>query len=191
VPLVLLAQPVLLALLVPLTRLVTLTLLVALTLPATLAVCRRSSLTRVSLVLVVLLVLVLVLVLLVPVLLVPVLLVLVLLVPVLLVLVLVLLAQLWLVLGLLMLVLVRKALRWPTGATGLPELARREMPTLRARWSPCPRPPLRTMRRLPRTVRALVMPLDPGASRDSMALRTPDLRALRLRVLLLELIHPS
>ena len=164
---VLLAQLVTLALLVALTLPVVLALPVALALPAPLAVCRRWLVRRVSLVLVLLVLLVLLVVL--------VLLVLVQLVPVL----------------LLVLVLVRKVLRWPTDATGVPGLARREMPTPRARWSPCPRPPLRTMRRLPRTVRALVMPLDPGASRDSMALRSPDLRALRLRVLLLELIHPS
>jgi len=166
---VLLAQLVTLALLVALTLPVVLALPVALALPAPLAVCRRWLVRRVSLVLVLLVLLVLLVVL--------VLLVLVQLVPVLLL--------------VLVLVLVRKVLRWPTDATGVPGLARREMPTPRARWSPCPRPPLRTMRRLPRTVRALVMPLDPGASRDSMALRSPDLRALRLRVLLLELIHPS
>jgi hypothetical protein len=111
---------------VPLALLVPLVLLVPLTLPAPLAVCRRSSLRRVSLVLVLVLVLVFV-----------------------------------------------------------------PVPMLRARRSPRPRPPRRTMRRLPRTVRALVMPLDPGASRDSMAPRTPVLRELRLQVLLLELIHPS
>jgi hypothetical protein len=85
----------------------------------------------------------------------------------------------------------RKVLRWPTATCGLPGRARQEFQLLRERRSAHPRPPRRTMRRLPRTVRALVMPSDTGANLDSMALRTPDLRALRLRVLPLELTRPS
>jgi len=150
--------------------------LVLLTPPAPLAVCRRSSLRRVSLVLPVLVLLVLVL-------------------PVLVLLVLVLPVLVLLVVLLVLLVqgpaLARKVLRWLADTRGLPGLARLEMQLLRERRSAHPRPPQRTIRRLSRTVRAPVTPLDPGARLDCMAHRTPDPRALKLRVLLLELTRPS
>jgi len=87
--------------------------------------------------------------------------------------------------------LARKVLRWLADTRGLPGLARLEMQLLRERRSAHPRPPQRTIRRLSRTVRAPVTPLDPGARLDCMAHRTPDPRALKLRVLLLELTRPS
>jgi len=87
--------------------------------------------------------------------------------------------------------LARKVPRWLADTRGLPGLARLEMQLLRERRSAHPRPPQRTIRRLSRTVRAPVTPLDPGARLDCMAHRTPDPRALKLRVLLLELTRPS